>query len=84
MRLYAEHGSGQFLGAELFGPRVEHIAHLLAWALEQKMGIERMLEMPFYHPVLEEGLRSALRDLNSALLQGPAMAERCLEYGPGG
>ncbi|MGR2738093.1 dihydrolipoyl dehydrogenase [Billgrantia sp. Q4P2] len=84
MRLYAEHGSGQFLGAELFGPRVEHIAHLLAWALEQKMGVERMLEMPFYHPVLEEGLRSALRDLNSALLQGPAMTERCLEYGPGG
>lgn len=84
MRLYAEHGSGQFLGAELFGPRVEHIAHLLAWALEQKMGVERMLEMPFYHPVVEEGLRSALRDLNSTLLQGPAMTERCLEYGPGG
>ncbi|WP_111413045.1 dihydrolipoyl dehydrogenase [Billgrantia lactosivorans] len=84
MRLYAEHGSGQFLGAELFGPRVEHIAHLLAWALEQKMGVERMLEMPYYHPVLEEGLRSALRDLSRALLQGPAMTERCLEYGPGG
>lgn len=84
MRLYAEHGSGQFLGAELFGPRVEHLAHLLAWALEQKMGVERMLEMPYYHPVLEEGLRSALRDLNRALLQGPAMGERCLEYGPGG
>ncbi|MBW6390662.1 dihydrolipoyl dehydrogenase [Billgrantia antri] len=84
MRLYAEHGSGQFLGAELFGPQVEHIAHLLAWALEQKMGVERMLEMPYYHPVLEEGLRSALRDLSRALLQGPAMTERCLEYGPGG
>ncbi|MBA2780436.1 dihydrolipoyl dehydrogenase [Billgrantia kenyensis] len=84
MRLYAEHGSGQFLGAELFGPRVEHIAQLLAWALEQRMGVERMLEMPFYHPVLEEGLRSALRDLNRALLQGPAMTERCFEYGPGG
>ena len=84
IRLYAAHGSGQFIGAELFGPRVEHMAHLLAWALEQKLGVERMLEMPFYHPVLEEGLRSALRDLNSALLLGPAMTERCLEYGPGG
>ncbi|MGQ4878565.1 dihydrolipoyl dehydrogenase [Billgrantia sp. LNSP4103-1] len=84
VRLYAEHGSGLFLGAELFGPQMEHIAHLLAWALEQKMGVERMLEMPFYHPVLEEGLRSALRDLSSALLQGPAMTERCMEYGPGG
>jgi dihydrolipoamide dehydrogenase len=24
--------------------------------------IDQMLEMPFYHPVVEEGLRSALRD----------------------
>ncbi len=83
MRLYAEHGSGQFLGAELFGPRVEHMAHLLAWMLEQKLSVSRILEMPFYHPVLEEGLRSALRDLNANLQQGPAITERCMECGPG-
>lgn len=83
MRLYAEHGSGQFLGAELFGPRVEHMAHLLAWMLEQKPNVSRILEMPFYHPVLEEGLRSALRDLNANLQQGPAITERCMECGPG-
>ncbi|MFC3284507.1 dihydrolipoyl dehydrogenase [Litchfieldella rifensis] len=83
MRLYAEHGSGRFLGAELFGPRIEHMAHLLAWSLEQNMGVSRMLEMPFYHPVLEEGLRSGLRDLNTKLLQGPAIVDRCMECGPG-
>ncbi|MEQ6889222.1 dihydrolipoyl dehydrogenase [Halomonas sp. CS7] len=83
MRLYAEHGSGQFLGAELFGPRVEHLAHLLAWMLEQRVSVGRLLEMPFYHPVLEEGLRSALRDLNASLRQGPAITERCMECGPG-
>ncbi|WP_280552771.1 dihydrolipoyl dehydrogenase [Halomonas sp. 25-S5] len=83
MRLYAEHGSGQFLGAELFGPRVEHMAHLLAWMLEQKLSVSRILEMPFYHPVLEEGLRGALRDLNANLQQGPAITERCMECGPG-
>ena len=27
------------------------------------MTVADMLAMPFYHPVLEEGLRSALRDL---------------------
>ncbi|PMR76442.1 dihydrolipoyl dehydrogenase [Billgrantia endophytica] len=83
IKLYAEHGTGQFLGAELFGPRIEHMAHLLAWSLEQRMSVNRMLEMPFYHPVLEEGLRSALRDLNAALMQGPAITERCMEHGPG-
>lgn len=84
MRLYAEHGTGQFLGAELFGPHVEHLAHLLAWAMEQRSEVSRMLEMPFYHPVLEEGLRSALRDLSANLQQGPALTERCMEFGPGG
>ncbi len=84
MRLYAEHGTGQFLGAELFGPHVEHLAHLLAWAMEQRSEVNRMLEMPFYHPVLEEGLRSALRDLSANLQQGPAIVERCMEFGPGG
>ncbi|MFY0989524.1 dihydrolipoyl dehydrogenase [Halomonas sp. C05BenzN] len=83
MRLYAEHGSGQFLGAELFGPRVEHMAHLLAWSLEQRLSVSRMLEMPYYHPVLEEGLRGALRNLNANLQLGPAITERCMECGPG-
>jgi dihydrolipoamide dehydrogenase len=83
MRLYAEHGSGQFLGAELFGPRVEHMAHLLAWALEQKLSVGQMLAMPWYHPVLEEGLRGALHDLNANLNLGPAITERCMECGPG-
>ncbi|XKH60141.1 dihydrolipoyl dehydrogenase [Halomonas sediminis] len=83
LRLYAEHGSGQFLGAELFGPQIEHMAHLLAWALEQKLSVSRMLEMPFYHPVLEEGLRSALYDLNADLRKGPEIIEHCMECGPG-
>jgi dihydrolipoamide dehydrogenase len=28
-----------------------------------------MLEMPFYHPVVEEGLRTALRDAQAAIEQ---------------
>ncbi|MGM0823388.1 MAG: dihydrolipoyl dehydrogenase [Pseudomonadota bacterium] len=82
--LYAEHGSGQFLGAELFGPQVEHMAHLLAWSLEQKLTVNQMLAMPFYHPVLEEGLRSGLRELQANLQQGAAITEHCMECGPGG
>jgi dihydrolipoamide dehydrogenase len=51
-----------FLGAQMAGPRVEHIAHLLAWAHQQRLTLDQMLAMPFYHPVIEEGLRTALRD----------------------
>ncbi|MGQ7247768.1 dihydrolipoyl dehydrogenase [Halomonas sp. V046] len=83
LRLYAEHGSGILLGAEMFGPRAEHLGHLLAWAIDQRLTVERLLEMPFYHPVVEEGLRTALRDLNVNLRRGPAITERCLECGPG-
>jgi dihydrolipoamide dehydrogenase len=45
----------------------EHIGHLLSWALANKMTVTQMLEMPFYHPVIEEGLRSALRNLEEKL-----------------
>ena len=83
LKVYAEHGSGLFLGAEMFGPAAEHIGHLLAWAVQQRMTVSRMLEMPFYHPVIEEGLRTALRDLNQQLRIGPAVIERCMDCGPG-
>ncbi|MGB2693010.1 MAG: dihydrolipoyl dehydrogenase [Thermodesulfobacteriota bacterium] len=81
--VYAEYGSGIFLGAEMFGPRAEHIAHLLAWARQKRMCITEMLEMPFYHPVIEEGLRTALRDANEKLHIGPGLDETSIECGPG-
>ena len=83
LRVYGEHGTGLFLGAEMAGPRAEHLAHLLAWSLQQRLTVPAMLEMPFYHPVIEEGLRTALRELNRNLKLGPAMVERCMDCGPG-
>lgn len=67
LHVYAAIGSGRFLGAEMIGPAAEHIGHLLAWAVQQEMTIAQMLEMPFYHPVVEEGLRTALRDAAAQL-----------------
>ncbi|MCP2040462.1 dihydrolipoamide dehydrogenase [Neisseria sp. HSC-16F19] len=67
LRVYAQQETGLFLGAEMVGPSAEHIAHLLAWAHQQKMTVPQMLDMPFYHPVVEEGLRTALRDAMSKL-----------------
>ncbi len=83
LRVYGEHGSGLFMGAEMFGPAAEHIAHLLAWSAQQRIKVSDMLDMPFYHPVIEEGLRTALRDLNHKLKLGPEMSDRCMECGPG-
>jgi dihydrolipoamide dehydrogenase len=62
LRVYADLATGRFWGAEMAGPRAENIAHLLAWAHQQGLTIDQMLAMPFYHPVIEEGLRTALRD----------------------
>ena len=67
IRLYAEKTGCALVGAELFSPRAENLAHLLAWAVQQKMTIQQALEMPVYHPVLEEGVRTALRDVMSKL-----------------
>ncbi|ULJ64314.1 dihydrolipoyl dehydrogenase [Wielerella bovis] len=67
MRVYADKNTGVFLGAEAIGPAAEHIAHLLAWSHQQKMTVPQMLDMPFYHPVIEEGLRTALRDVAAKL-----------------
>ncbi|WP_373699803.1 dihydrolipoyl dehydrogenase [Neisseria dentiae] len=78
MRVYAEQGTGLFIGAEVVGPAAEHLAHLLAWAHQQKMTVPQMLDMPFYHPVIEEGLRTALRDVNSKLKLGEVHTE-CAE-----
>ena len=61
LHVYADRRTGQLLGAELMAPAGEHLAHLLAWAIEARMTARETLSLPFYHPVVEEGLRTALR-----------------------
>ena len=84
LKVYAELNGGVFLGAEMFGPGAEHICHLLAWAAQKRMTVDEMLEMPFYHPVIEEGLRTALRDVKHQLEAGSAVVDQGMECGPGG
>ncbi len=62
LAVYADKASGRLLGAEMVGPAAEHLAHLLAWAHQLRLTVPEMLDLPFYHPVVEEGLRTALRD----------------------
>jgi len=41
-----------------------------AWSLQMRATVDDMLGMPFYHPVVEEGLRTALRDAVAQLQAG--------------
>lgn len=63
LTLYAAAPDGRLIGADLCCPGGEHLAHMLAWAVQQGQTASRLLEMPFYHPTIEEGLKSALRTI---------------------
>ena len=71
MCVYGATRSRRLLGAEMFGPGMEHLAHLLAWAVQTGMTVQTALSMPFYHPVLEEGLRSALSARGQVVVGAP-------------
>jgi dihydrolipoamide dehydrogenase len=62
LRVYADPGTGRILGCEMAAPDAEHLGHLVALALQQKMTVNDLLKIPFYHPTITEALRSALRD----------------------
>jgi dihydrolipoamide dehydrogenase len=70
LHLYADQQTGLILGSELQAPDGEHLAHLIAWAITLKLTVFEALKMPFYHPVVEEGLRTALRDAASKIQNG--------------
>jgi len=58
--LYVQKLDGKLLGAQIAVPHGEHLAHHLAWAMEQELTVYEMLRLPFYHPTLEEGLYALL------------------------
>jgi dihydrolipoamide dehydrogenase len=66
LRIYGAQ-SGQILGAEMIGPVAENISHFLASFVAQKLTVQEALFLPFYHPVVEEGVRTALRDLKQKI-----------------
>ncbi|MGE4131590.1 MAG: dihydrolipoyl dehydrogenase [Bdellovibrionales bacterium] len=78
LHVYASKPDGKILGAEIHAPDGEHLAHLLAWAISLNLTVKESLRLPFYHPVIEEGLRTALRHAAVQLEPG-RMAElfRC-------
>ena len=62
MRVYAD-PTGRLLGATVMGPDAEHLGHQLAWLIQLGLTAQDALKLPFYHPVLEEGLQGVLRSI---------------------
>lgn len=82
LRIYADANTGCLRGTEMCAPAAEHMVHLLALAIEHEMTAQDVLSMPFYHPVLEEGLRSALRQIARKLPgKGGSDLSNCPEVG---
>lgn len=75
LRVYVCKRDGRLLGAQMFAPQAEHLAHVLALAVQRRMRVSEMLEMPVYHPVLEEGMRTALRRTLSSIDAEPSIPE---------
>ncbi|MBD1400492.1 dihydrolipoyl dehydrogenase [Pelovirga terrestris] len=77
LRIYAARGDARLLGAEMCAPAAEHLAHLLALAIQRGLTAHELLAMPFYHPVLEEGLRTALREISKQSQGGGGDLSAC-------
>lgn len=67
VRVYAERRTGAIVGASLLTVRGEHLCHLLAWAIQRRETIASLLELPFYHPTIEELIQSALMDARAKM-----------------
>lgn len=63
IRLYARKADGLLLGASMMAAKGENLAHLLAWSIQQGMTVHQMLQMPYYHPVLEEAVQATLQKI---------------------
>lgn len=61
--LYADRETGRLTGATIAAPAAEHLAHLVAWAIQKRATASALLDFPFYHPTYEEGLKPALRSI---------------------
>ena len=84
LRRYVETVAVLLLGAEAACPGAEHLGHAPALALQQRMTVSDLLQMPFYHPTAEEALRAALLDAAQKMPVGgrspvPALCGSCPE-----
>ncbi|MFW1859751.1 dihydrolipoyl dehydrogenase [Acinetobacter defluvii] len=69
VEVYIDKKTRKLLGSELFVESAEHMAHLLAWMIAEEVTLDEILDKPYYHPTLEEGLRTALKHARRQLIK---------------
>ncbi|MEN6668888.1 dihydrolipoyl dehydrogenase [Psychrobacter sp. B38] len=67
LHIYGCKKTDRVLGASMVGPDAEYIGHILATAITNDLSVKEMLDTPFYHPTILEGLRTALRDVQDKM-----------------
>lgn len=76
--IYVDKKTAHLAGCEMVCPDAEHLAHLMALAVQKEITIFEMLEMPFYHPTIEEAIRTALRNAADKISQNKKPSELSL------
>lgn len=67
LHIYGCKQTDRVLGASMVGPDAEYIGHILATAITNDLSVKHLLDTPFYHPTILEGLRTALRDVQDKM-----------------
>ena len=67
LHIYGCKKTDRILGASMVAPDAEYIGHILAMAITNDLSIKDMLDTPFYHPTILEGLRTALHDVQDLM-----------------
>ena len=67
LHIYGCKKTDRILGASMVAPDAEYIGHILAMAITNDLSIKDMLDTPFYHPTILEGLRTALHDVQNLM-----------------
>jgi dihydrolipoamide dehydrogenase len=72
LRVYVDNTQGRVVGAAMVSPAGEHLAHLIAWSIQQRLTVFDMLKLPYYHPTIEEAIQRALNGLLDKIATRPA------------
>lgn len=75
IKLIADRETGTIRGAEIVSVDGEHLAHLIAWSIEQNLTATQLSKMPTYHPVVEEALSACVDSLTHQLQPQSSSAE---------
>ena len=70
-KLYADRENGEILGSSILGPRADDLVHTVATLMAYRADVDRVLELPWYHPTLSEVILNVARDAARKISETP-------------